>query len=337
MSPDVPEQDLGSSSLYVPLRTEEVGWEEGGLIWAPKRYYYPTVNLYGGANDHVIGQYRGGPKGYRFINITDPAFALAQADDDEVKSAPPAPSTKSRGRSQMPKGPIAVATSSNATSKQDYASTSIASSHQPTSLPASPVSLCIDESSMSSDSASSSASSSRQGSFSTDDGHSSGADTGMTTPTAEVESPTVDESESMSDKLQAALSALKDQEGSDSGSNTQKLASRTKAGAIASDPVDASRLAGPFKAKLNSNPLGHDRTLTLSSTVPEQHFSTYAGRSTSKLSLLDYLVTDDTAGEFAAGWAYEQNTHVQYSAMQPIEEEADEEMGLQDVAMSVAG
>jgi hypothetical protein len=143
----------------------------------------------------------------------------------------------------------------------------------------------------------------------------------MTTPTAEVDSPTVDES--VSDKLQAALSALQDQEQS-SGSTLpacRKLASRTKAGAIDTQPIDASRLAGPFKAKLHGNPLGHDRTLTLSTTVPEQHFTKHAGRSTSKLSALDYLTTDDAADEFAAGWVYEQNTHIQYNAMQPIQEE----------------
>lgn len=43
-STSVPEQDLGKYSLYVPLRTEEIGWEEGGIVWA-NVYAYPTVNL----------------------------------------------------------------------------------------------------------------------------------------------------------------------------------------------------------------------------------------------------------------------------------------------------
>jgi len=53
----IPEQNLGKNSLYVPLKTEELGWEEGGIYWAG-RYSYPVVNLYGGEDDHVVGQYR---------------------------------------------------------------------------------------------------------------------------------------------------------------------------------------------------------------------------------------------------------------------------------------
>lgn len=53
----IPEQNLGKNSLYVPLKTEELGWEEGGIYWAG-RYSYPIVNLYGGDDDHVVGQYR---------------------------------------------------------------------------------------------------------------------------------------------------------------------------------------------------------------------------------------------------------------------------------------
>jgi hypothetical protein len=49
-SPECPEQDLSNTTLYVPLRTEEIGWEEGGVIWGGKRpvYAYPTVNLVSG-------------------------------------------------------------------------------------------------------------------------------------------------------------------------------------------------------------------------------------------------------------------------------------------------
>jgi len=90
-SPECPEQDLSNTTLYVPLRTEEIGWEEGGVIWGGKRpvYAYPTVNLYGGDDDHVIGTYRGGPKGYSFFTITDPNFSAESSSDDCEEIAPP--------------------------------------------------------------------------------------------------------------------------------------------------------------------------------------------------------------------------------------------------------
>ncbi|CEH14321.1 hypothetical protein CBOM_02178 [Ceraceosorus bombacis] len=86
-SEPAPDQDLSNKTLYVPLRTDEIGWEEGGLIWGGRRpvYAYPTVNLYGGDDDHIIGTYRGGPKGYSFYSITDSKFSVASSEDCEER------------------------------------------------------------------------------------------------------------------------------------------------------------------------------------------------------------------------------------------------------------
>ncbi|KAE8204436.1 hypothetical protein A4X06_0g1526 [Tilletia controversa] len=61
----LPHQTLGKRQLYVPIKTDDIGWEAGGLFWSG-RYAYPTVGIYGGgADNHQIGSYRGGPEGYR--------------------------------------------------------------------------------------------------------------------------------------------------------------------------------------------------------------------------------------------------------------------------------
>ncbi|KAK0546961.1 hypothetical protein OC846_004160 [Tilletia horrida] len=70
ISPRVPPQLLGRTRLYVPLRTEEIGWEPSGLFWAG-RYSYPEVGIYGGEDNRQIGSYRGGPDGYRFEKLWD--------------------------------------------------------------------------------------------------------------------------------------------------------------------------------------------------------------------------------------------------------------------------
>lgn len=70
-SQSLPWQDFTSkSTLYVPVKTEEIGWEEGGLWWHGK-FQYREVLLYGGEDDHVVGKYRGGPQGYAYQEIWD--------------------------------------------------------------------------------------------------------------------------------------------------------------------------------------------------------------------------------------------------------------------------
>ncbi|CAO1613444.1 unnamed protein product [Sympodiomycopsis kandeliae] len=67
----LPWQDYTSkSTLYVPVKTEDIGWEEGGLWWHGK-FEYREVSLYGGNDDHVVGKYRGGPEGYAYTEIWD--------------------------------------------------------------------------------------------------------------------------------------------------------------------------------------------------------------------------------------------------------------------------
>ncbi|PWN25501.1 hypothetical protein BDZ90DRAFT_233950 [Jaminaea rosea] len=70
-SPSLPWQDYTSkSTLYVPVKTEDIGWEEGGLWWHG-HYEYREVQIYGGEDDRVVGKYRGGPEGYGYMEVWD--------------------------------------------------------------------------------------------------------------------------------------------------------------------------------------------------------------------------------------------------------------------------
>lgn len=337
----VPEQELGKNSLYVPLRTEEVGWEEGGLIWAPKRYWYPTVSLYGGADDHVIGTYRGGPKGYSFVNITDSAFRLANGDGESGASnsnTGSGQSRKDRSRSQLPKAH--VATMANKAAEEEPAAAEAKTVAQALEEQVEEAAAAAEEdraqaqeedekerersrrmislprrSSSVSSSASSSASTSRRGSSSTtfdDDEAGSGADTGMTTP-AECESP-MDVDTKMADRLEAALHAIKEEEVQiEPAANKAKLASRVGKDVemeVPEEPIDAARLGGPFQASLlqKSSSIGLHRSLVLSPSVPSQHLQAPRGRSTSRPSPLSYVTQD----RYNGGWAFEQNTMRQW-------------------------
>lgn len=296
MADSVPEQDLGPNMLFVPLKTEEVGWEAGGIIWPAKRYFYPIVNLYGGLDDHVIGTYRGGPEGYRFVKITDSAFALADQDDEEVQPESSSSSiTQSKtSKTSLPKGPATKIQSHREESSIGVTNDILTDSSSGEELDST---VC----SNTSESSSSTPSSSRRGSSSTDDDCLSGADTGTTTPT--LGSPGGEESSEkhsvldMAKELEAALISIQQEEDSIEPKK-MRLASRTGAVEICSDPVDVSRLAGPLKSQLYSNSLGLDRSLTLSESVPAAHFQIAPGRSRSRRPL---------DSEYAAGWSYEQN------------------------------
>lgn len=330
-SPEVPEQDLGSNRLYVPLRTEEIGWEEGGLIWAPKRFYYPTVNLYGGDDDHIIGQYRGGPKGYRFIKITDSNFALANSDEDQIEASSAAGSSRGsskKSKSTMPRGPVKMTVSTPKKEEEEEKANAEEVSMAD--------SISFDDTM--SHSISSSASSSRQGSFSTEDGLSSGANTGATTPDT-TDLPTQGEekgvfAERLNDALDTALKVQNEKGTNENGRQTRRLASRAGACEIPSDPIDASRLAGPLKVQLESNPLGHDRSMVLSNSVPEKHFSSHRGRSMSRLSISDcidqFIDGQNITNDYAAGWTYEQNMQSQMTHQDSIKIQIDSDMIEQD-------
>lgn len=303
-APEVPEQDLGPNKLFVPLRTEEVGWEEGGLIWAPKRYYYPTVSLYGGADDRVIGTYRGGPEGYRFIRVTDPAFSLANKEDDKVSEKSTKKSSTNGSRSTMPRGP---------------ATTSI-KEEQPLDTPARLRTPSPEHSraqrAVEPESPVSTASSSRQCSFSTDH-DSSGADTGATTPAEEETTSSGKQDDAMPEKLHAALQDLQEQSHELTGEDrdiTCKLATRAGAVEIPTERVEMSKLGGPFKSQLQSTGPGTDKSLTLVDELPPSRFHSYAGRAVSKptgVRPTQHLSTQFSC-EYAAGWIYEQNMQTQY-------------------------
>lgn len=65
----VPEQRYEKSVLFVPVKTEELGWDEHGLYWNGT-YAYPVHEIYD-KEGHPIGRRRKGPSGYRFEEYYD--------------------------------------------------------------------------------------------------------------------------------------------------------------------------------------------------------------------------------------------------------------------------
>ncbi|CBQ68410.1 conserved hypothetical protein [Sporisorium reilianum SRZ2] len=63
-SASVPEQQYEKSVLFVPVKTEELGWDEHGLYWNGT-YAYPVHQIYD-KEGQPIGRRRKGPHGYRF-------------------------------------------------------------------------------------------------------------------------------------------------------------------------------------------------------------------------------------------------------------------------------
>ncbi|PWZ03664.1 hypothetical protein BCV70DRAFT_209899 [Testicularia cyperi] len=59
-----PEQLYDKAVLFVPVKTEELGWDEHGLYWNGT-YAYPIHNIYD-KEGQPIGRRRKGPLGYRF-------------------------------------------------------------------------------------------------------------------------------------------------------------------------------------------------------------------------------------------------------------------------------
>ncbi|GAC74160.1 hypothetical protein PANT_10c00033 [Moesziomyces antarcticus T-34] len=60
----LPEQTYEKSVLFVPVKTEELGWDEHGLYWNGT-YAYPVHQIYD-KEGSPIGRRRKGPQGYRF-------------------------------------------------------------------------------------------------------------------------------------------------------------------------------------------------------------------------------------------------------------------------------
>ncbi|KIS68215.1 uncharacterized protein UMAG_15083 [Mycosarcoma maydis] len=68
-STSIPEQQYEKSVLFVPVKTEELGWDEHGLYWNGT-YAYPVHQIYN-KEGQPIGRRRKGPHGYRFEEFYD--------------------------------------------------------------------------------------------------------------------------------------------------------------------------------------------------------------------------------------------------------------------------
>ncbi|PWN53581.1 hypothetical protein IE53DRAFT_359888 [Violaceomyces palustris] len=68
-STPVPDQRYEKGVLFVPVKTEELGWDENGLYWNGT-YAYPINDIYDDEGG-VIGRRRNGPDGYRFVELYD--------------------------------------------------------------------------------------------------------------------------------------------------------------------------------------------------------------------------------------------------------------------------
>ncbi|CAO1621923.1 unnamed protein product [Jaminaea pallidilutea] len=175
-SQSLPWQDFTSkSSLYVPVKTEDIGWEEGGLWWHGT-WHYREVLLYGGEDDRAVGKYRGGPDGYAYTEVWDKkGFEHHQAPRKMDEPAPQRPSGKSSSSSSSSSSGSASKVSSSKQVAKTNSSLSSASV-----APAEPLQSVRRESESSVVTDDSSPCSSRRTSAST-------ADTAVTTP---CDSPT---------------------------------------------------------------------------------------------------------------------------------------------------
>lgn len=131
-SEPLPWQDFTSKkSLYVPVKTEDIGWEEGGLWWHGK-FHYREVLLYGGEDDRVVGKYRGGPEGYSYSEIWDEDGFKHQPPRKNQEPAPQK-SSSSRRRSSSSSSKTAdrrserASSSASSRASSDSAPSSVAS------------------------------------------------------------------------------------------------------------------------------------------------------------------------------------------------------------------
>ncbi|KAN0061201.1 hypothetical protein ACQY0O_006936 [Thecaphora frezii] len=88
-SEPIPEQTYDKAVLFVPVKTEELNWDNGGLYWNGT-FAYPVHNIYNKEGD-AIGRRRNGPQGYRFAEMfeahTPPLPAFEGAEENDVESA----------------------------------------------------------------------------------------------------------------------------------------------------------------------------------------------------------------------------------------------------------
>lgn len=84
----IPEQQYEKSVLFVPVRTEELGWDEHGLYWNGT-YAYPVHQIYD-KEGSPIGRRRKGPQGYRFEEYYEnkkPRRSSSSTTDEGVEEA----------------------------------------------------------------------------------------------------------------------------------------------------------------------------------------------------------------------------------------------------------
>nr|CDI54521.1 conserved hypothetical protein [Melanopsichium pennsylvanicum 4] len=84
-SSPVPEQTYEKTVLFVPVKTEELGWDEHGLYWNGT-YAYPVHEIYD-KEGLAIGRRRKGPAGYRFEEYYDAKKPKRSSTDQGVEEA----------------------------------------------------------------------------------------------------------------------------------------------------------------------------------------------------------------------------------------------------------
>lgn len=212
-SESLPWQDFTSkSSLYVPVKTEDIGWEEGGLWWHGT-WHYREVLLYGGEDDRAVGKYRGGPDGYAYTEVWDKkGFEHHHAPRKMDEPAPQKSSVKSSSSSSSSSSSASKASSNKQVAKT---TSSLSSASVAPAEPMQPVRRESESSVVTDDS---SPCSSRRTSAST-------ADTAVTTP---CDSPTrlsvaADSKPTVTHREQLCDSPVSEVNGSGASSNADKF------------------------------------------------------------------------------------------------------------------
>lgn len=294
-SQTLPWQDFTSkSSLYVPVKTEDIGWEEGGLWWHGT-WHYREVLLYGGEDDRAVGKYRGGPDGYAYTEVWDKkGFEHHQAPRKMDEPAPQKSSGKSSSSSSSSGSASKVSSSKQvAKTNSSLSSASVA--------PAEPLQSVRRESESSVVTDDSSPCSSRRTSAST-------ADTAVTTPcdsptrlsVVADSKPTVTHREQLcdspvsevngsgassnadkfDDELSKALHALRDEKkrhgGSSSSSSSGSSATRERSNSIDDQERDAN-MATPKQLQLG-------KSITISNDGPSASHQWPKGRGVAKIA-----------------------------------------------------
>ena len=209
-SSSIPEQQYEKSVLFVPVKTEELGWDEHGLYWNGT-YAYPVHQIYD-KEGQPIGRRRKGPAGYRFEeyyhNKKPRRSALSLSSSSSSAAAVTADDTVEEASVRLEEpAPARIQSTPQAVLQEDHslATTEAAMDEDELPSPASPTlslasdltetedssSLCDDSNSLWS-----------RNDADSDDGESRCTSPGaMTPPPMDVDSPTPLAAETLSKKL----------------------------------------------------------------------------------------------------------------------------------------